>query len=285
MKIMKKFTISAFLLGFLMIGGFAQVAENDTGAGNVTGSGNDTQGAVASGAGQVSAQDSEYAFKVMESTNDVLAYHGDYSATISLVIEKPGKPKENLQYKIFERTDKKLMTIVQLFPEADKGVGYLRDGDNIWSYDPISRKFSHTSIKEALGDSDVKLDDVEQSKTKWRDNYTVTGYEIGKLGKFDVDIITLTAKTTEPSYAKSKYYIRRDIPLILKEEDFSGSDRLMRTILIPKYSKVPAGYVSTQAILRDELNKGEQTQQIVSELTFDSLPDKIFTKAYLEGLN
>lgn len=234
---------------------------------------------------QVSADVAEKCYKIMESTDDNLAYHGDYSATISLVIEKPGKPKENLQYKIFERTDKDLMTIVQLFPEADKGNGYLRDGDNIWSYDPISRKFSHTSIKEALGDSDIKLDDVEQNDTRWRDNYNVTGYEEGTLGKFPVDIITLTAKTNEPSYAKTKMYVRKDIPLVLKEEDFSGSDRLMRTILIPKYSKVPAGYVSTQVLIRDELNKGEQTQQVVSDLTFDSLPDKIFTKAYLEGLN
>ena len=234
---------------------------------------------------QVSEATAEKAYKIMESTDDVLAYHGDYSATISLVIEKPGKPKESIQYKIFQRVDKDLMTIVQLFPEADKGNGYLRDGDNIWSYDPISRKFSHTSMKEALADSDVKLDDLEQSSARWRNNYTVKAYEEGTLGKFPVDIITLEAKTTEPSYAVTKYYIRKDIPLLLKEEDFSGSDRLMRTILIPKYAKVPAGYVGTQMLLRDELNKGEQTQQIVSDLTFDALPDKIFTKAYLEGLN
>ena len=239
----------------------------------------------ASGFAQVSKDIADKAFKIMEDTEDILAYHGDYSATMSLVIDKPGKPRENLQYKIFQRTDDKLMTLVQLFPEADKGVGYLRDNENIWSYDPISRKFSHTSIKEALGDSDVKLDDVDQAKTKWRENYEVTDYEEGTLGKFVVDIITLTAKTTEPSYAKSKYYIRKDIPLLLKEEDFSGSDRLMRTILLPKYTKVPAGYVATQAIMRDELNKGEQTQQVISDLTFDKLPDRIFTKAYLEGLN
>lgn len=36
---------------------------------------------------QVSDEQSEQAFKIMESTDDVLAYHGDYSATISLVIE------------------------------------------------------------------------------------------------------------------------------------------------------------------------------------------------------
>ena len=239
----------------------------------------------ASGFAQVSEDIADKAFKIMENTEDILAYHGDYSATMSLVIDKPVKPRENLQYKIFQRTDDKLMTLVQLFPEADKGVGYLRDNENIWSYDPISRKFSHTSIKEALGDSDVKLDDVDQAKTKWRENYEVTAYEEGTLGKFAVDIITLTAKTTDPAYAKSKYYIRKDIPLLLKEEDFSGSDRLMRTILLPKYAKVPAGYVATQAIMRDELNKGEQTQQVISDLTFDKLPDRIFTKAYLEGLN
>lgn len=239
----------------------------------------------ASGFAQVSEDIADKAFKIMENTEDILAYHGDYSATMSLVIDKPGKPRENLQYKIFQRTDDKLMTLVQLFPEADKGVGYLRDNENIWSYDPISRKFSHTSIKEALGDSDVKLDDVDQAKTKWRENYEVTAYEEGTLGKIAVDIITLTAKTTDPAYAKSKYYIRKDIPLLLKEEDFSGSDRLMRTILLPKYAKVPAGYVATQAIMRDELNKGEQTQQVISDLTFDKLPDRIFTKAYLEGLN
>lgn len=239
----------------------------------------------ASGFAQVSEDIADKAFKIMENTEDILAYHGDYSATMSLVIDKPGKPRENLQYKVFQRTDDNLMTLVQLFPEADKGVGYLRDNENIWSYDPISRKFSHTSIKEALGDSDVKLDDVDQAKTKWRENYEVTAYEEGILGKFAVDIITLTAKTTDPAYAKSKYYIRKDIPLLLKEEDFSGSDRLMRTILLPKYAKVPAGYVATQAIMRDELNKGEQTQQVISDLTFDKLPDRIFTKAYLEGLN
>lgn len=238
---------------------------------------------------QVSADVAEKCYKTMEKNREIQAYHGDYSATISLVVEKPGKPKENLQYKIFERTESKLMTIVQLFPEADKGKGYLRNDDNIWSYDPISRKFTHTSIKEALGDSDVKLDDLEQNDKYWRENYDVFSYEEGTLGKYPVDIIVLKAKSKEPSYAKTKYYVRKDIPLVLKQEDYSGSDRLMRTTLVPKWSKVEVrgktGYVATQAILRDELNKGEQTQQVISDLTFDTLPDKIFTKAYLEGLN
>jgi len=234
---------------------------------------------------QVSKEDTEKAFKTLEAVDKNLAYHGDYSATISLLIEKPGKPKESIKYKIFERPDEEKMTIVQLAPEADKGNGYLREGDNLWSYDPISRKMTHTTLKEALGDSDVKIDDINQSDTHWRDNYKVTDFKTGKLGQYEVYIISLEATTNSPAYEKTTYYITKTDPRVLKEEDFSGSGRLMRTVLIPKYSKVPAGWVAVQIILRDELNKGEQTTQVVSDLTFDKLPNKVFTKAYLDSIN
>lgn len=239
----------------------------------------------ASAFAQVDSKTAEKAYKLMEQTDEILAYHGDYSATISLLIQKPGKADRSLKYKVFQRTDKNLMTIVQLFPEADKGVGYLRDGDNIWAYDPISRKFTHSSLKDALGESDLNVDDVDQGKENWRKNYTVEKFEESNLGKYPVYVITLKAKNSEPAYAQSVYYIRKDVALVLKEQDFSGSGRLMRTILLPKYTKVPAGYVPTQIMVSDELNKGENTQEVITDLTFNKLPDSIFTKAYLEGLN
>src|SRR5574344_2230684 len=208
---------------------------------------------------RVSSEMEDKAFDIADKAEDLLAYNGDYSATVTLVVEKPGKTKENLQFKMFERIEREQMTMVQLFPEADKGQGYLRDGDNFWTYDPVSRKFNHTSLKEMLGDSDAKVDDVRNDKEKWRTNYEVTGFSEGTLGKYDVYILTFHAITPEPSYAYSTYYIRKDVHLPLKIEDFSATNRLMRTILMPKYAKVAQGYVATQTLIRDELNKGEQT--------------------------
>ena len=54
---------------------------------------------------------------------------------------------------------------------------------------------------------------------------------------------------------------------------------------MPKYTKVKDIYVATQMIIRDELNPGEQTQQIISDISLADLPDRIFTKAYLEQIN
>ena len=208
----------------------------------------------------------------------------DYSCTITLISEKPGTPKEQAQFKVFERVAEEQFSMIQILPEADKGNGYLREGDNLWYYDPIGRKFSHTSLKENIGDSETKVSDMT-SDYSWRDDYEVTDVKDGKLGAYDVWIISINAISSEPAYAKSVIYVRKDVPIILKQEDLSTSDRLMRTILMPKYTKVKNVYVATQMIIRDELNPGEQTQQIISDISLADLPDRIFTKAYLEQIN
>lgn len=208
----------------------------------------------------------------------------DYSATVTLIVEKPNTPADQMQFKLFQRDSKKQFTIVQLLPEADKGSGYLRDGDNMWFYDPIGRKFSHSSLKDAVGESDAKTSDIAKEYS-YREDYNATAIESGKLGSFDVWIITLEAKTSNPAYAKDIYYVRKDVSVLLKQENYSANCCLMRTILMPKYTKMGNKFVPTQTIIRDELNKGEQTQQIVSEISASAIPDKVFTKAYLESLN
>lgn len=208
----------------------------------------------------------------------------DYSATVTLIVEKPNQPAEQLQFKLFQRAAKKQFTMIQLLPETDKGAGYLQDGDNLWYYDPIGRKFNHTSLKQNIGNSDAKAGDVVKEYS-FRDDYEATSIESGKLGAFDVWIISLKAISSRPAYAKEVYYIRKDITLLLKEENYSANDKLMRTILYPKYTRVLDRYLPIQIIMRDEVNKGEQTQQILSEISTSAIPNKVFTKAYLEGLN
>ena len=208
----------------------------------------------------------------------------DYSCTVTLIVEKPSEPKSQMQFKLFERPSKKQFSMIQILPEADKGNGYLREDDNLWYYDAVGRKFQHTSIKENIGDSDTKVSDLE-SEYDWRDDYQVLSSKIGKLGSYDCIIVEVKGISGNATYAKEILYIRKDIPILLKEEDYSSSDRLMRTILMPKYTKVQGKYVATQVIVRDELNPGEQTQQIVSDISLNTLPDKIFTKAYLESIN
>jgi hypothetical protein len=95
--------------------------------------------------------------------------------------------------------------------------------------------------------------------------------------------VTLKAKNNEVSYPTLKLSIRRDKSLLLKEEDYSLSDRLMRTVLYPPtYILVAGKTVYSQTLIQDELNKGEKSQLSISDVSVVKLPDATFSKAFLE---
>jgi outer membrane lipoprotein-sorting protein len=160
----------------------------------------------------------------------------------------------------------------------------LKEGDNVWFYDPSSRKFNHSSMKEAINDSEARNNDFNRRKTT--EDYDIRKTEEGTVGKVPVWIITLKAKTNEVSYDVVRLYVRKDRPLVIKQEDMSVSGRLMRTTRFPKYADVGGGkFFPAQMLITDEINVGEKSQITMEELSTDKLPDKVFTKAFLEATN
>jgi|GEM_PF-4625290 len=147
----------------------------------------------------------------------------DFSAVFTIVTQKPGEKDSVTQARIFRRDTKKQFLILILLPEVNKGQGYLREEDNVWFYDPTSRKFSHSSVKENLQNTKAKNSDFTLSS--FADDYAVTSMTEGTLGKFPVWILDLKAKTNEVSYERVVLYIRKDRTMLLKREDYSVNGR------------------------------------------------------------
>jgi len=208
----------------------------------------------------------------------------DFSGVFTIVSDKPGEKQSVNQVRMFRRDEKKQFLMLIQLPEASKGQGYLKEGDNMWFYDPTSRKFSHSSMKEAIGGSEAKNEDFGQKKIL--DDYDIEKTSEGAIGKFPVWIVGLKAKTGEASYDRINLYIRKDQTLILKEEDYGASGRIMRTTLYPKYAEVAKGkFFPSQMLIVDEINKGEKSQITMTEISVERLPDKVFTKAFVEQVN
>ncbi|MFQ3547830.1 MAG: outer membrane lipoprotein-sorting protein [Termitinemataceae bacterium] len=208
----------------------------------------------------------------------------DFTGVFTIVSEKPGEKAALTQIRMFRRDSKDQFTLLIQQPEASKGQGYLKDGDNVWFYDPSSRKFTHSSLKENLNNSDAKNSDF--SRRSILDDYDISTTEEGMLGKFPVWIITIKAKTDTVPYDISKLFIRKDGYLLLKQEDYSVSGKKMRTTLYPKYADLGNGKMfPSQMLIVDELNPGEKSQITMTELSTNRLPDKVFTKAFLEQVN
>jgi outer membrane lipoprotein-sorting protein len=207
----------------------------------------------------------------------------DFSATYTMVSEKPGEETSVFTIRMFrrDRTDQFLLLFLE--PEIQKGQGYLQLGDNLWFYDPESRKFSHSSVKENLEDSETKNSDFRRSSLS--EDYNVESYSEETLGSYPVYVVSLEANNNEVPYPHLKLWIYREQPLVLKVENYSLSGRLMRTAYYPKYMKVSDRFIPSRMLFVDELRKGEKTQVTIKDASVAELPDSVFTKAYLERVN
>jgi outer membrane lipoprotein-sorting protein len=207
----------------------------------------------------------------------------DFSCVYTFVSEKPGEETEVTQARMFRRDAKKQFVMLILKPEYQKGQGYLKVDENVWFYDPESRKFSHSSLKENVQNSDAKTSDLDSLSLS--EDYAVDSWEEGKLSNFDVYILNLQALNDEVSYPRMKLWVRTDQTIVLKEEDYSLSNRLMRTSYFPKYVKVGSKFVPAQILIVDNLKEGEKTQLTMKNPSAAALPDSVFTKAYIERVN
>jgi len=208
---------------------------------------------------------------------------GDFASVITLLSEDPeeGVSRQVVQQFRRDREDKFLMLIHA--PATMLGQGYLRVDDNLWFYDPESRNFSHTSMKEQFSGSDARNSDFGSSS--YAEDYSVTSIEEGRLGSYDVYIMQLAATNNEVTYPSEKVWVTRDLYLPLKIEDYSAAGRLMRTSLFPSYTRAGDTYIATRMIFVDELVEGRRTQIEMTDISTEPLPDSIFTKAYVERVN
>ena len=207
----------------------------------------------------------------------------DFSAVFTMASEKPDEETSVFKAQMFRRDRDDKFVMILLEPDVQRGQGYLLVDDNLWFYDPESRKFSHSSMRENLQDSEARNGDINQSSLA--DDYAVEAAAEGRLGRYDVHLLDLTARHDEVTFPRLKMWIRKDNNLVLKVQNFSLSGRLVRSDYFPKYVRVEGRMLASQMLFVDELQEGERTQMTMANTSLAQVPDSVFTKSYLERVN
>jgi outer membrane lipoprotein-sorting protein len=183
--------------------------------------------------------------------------------------------------KLFRRDEHDQIVILIQKPEKQKGQGYLKIDDNVWFYDPESGNYSHSTMKENISNSQAKNSDMK--RYTFSDDYEIASSAEGKLGAFEVYILDLKAKNNEVTYQRIKLTVRKDKSVPLKEEDYSVSGKLMRTVYyLPTYISAGGKIIPAKIKIVNEVNKGEQSVMTISNVSVERLPDTVFQKSFLE---
>lgn len=207
----------------------------------------------------------------------------DFASLVTIITEDPSNGVTRQQVQLFRRDrEGKFLMLVQA-PSTMRGQGYLRVDDNLWFYDPESRRFTRTSMKEQFSESDARNSDFETSS--YAQDYRVTAVSDGRLGRHDVYILDLAATSSAVTYAGGRIWVTREPTLPLKVENYSETGRLMRTSLFPSYTSVGGTYIASSMIFVDELVEGKKTRIDLADISVEPLPDSVFTRAYVERVS
>jgi outer membrane lipoprotein-sorting protein len=227
---------------------------------------------------------------IMNKIEDNYTQSTDSRAKVVMTQQKPNQGAKVFDMMFYRRDKDNAFLIVFSAPEAEKGNGYLRIGDNFWMYRRNTRTFQHINRDESIGGSNASGEDFETRKLTelYVPATDSAGKEViraEKLGAIDVWRFELKAKVGDVSYPYRVMWVRQDNFLTLKEESYSNAKTLMITAYYPKYTTVLGKFVPIKQMFVDEFEKGNKTVVEISGIVTEKLDDKIFTKAYLENLS
>lgn len=226
---------------------------------------------------------------VLLRTDQLLNFSGDVAAEYRIEKRDPGGSTEITIATIFRRDEKGLFLALILSPSADKGKGYLKQGDNLWLYDPVGKTFTFTSAKERFQNSSMRNSDLGRSTLS--KDYRIIGQRNEKLGSFDCEVFDLEALSDKVSFPRSRIWVSPE-GLVRKAEDYSLSGQLMRTTAIPSYQKLGERWLPQSMVILDHLRSKrvgdrieyERTSIQISKPTTRPQPDSLYTKEYLEKI-
>lgn len=214
----------------------------------------------------------------------------DFSALYTFVKDTPGQGTSTKQAMVFRRDKDNTYLIVIVQPDEDKGKGYLKSGNNLWFYDPVSRRFTFTNAKDRFQNLNARNSDFTRSNLAG--DYRVVGFVRAKLGRYDCWVLDLEAKSDDMTFPKTRIWID-DQGLVRKTEDYSFSGQHLRTVAFPVYQQIGTRFVPQTVVIQDELRgatingvfEKEKTTYTISRPSLQKLPDATFTKAWLEHVS
>jgi outer membrane lipoprotein-sorting protein len=206
----------------------------------------------------------------------------DFSSVTTIVSEDPVEGTVTRRVQMYHRDAEDLLTMVILEPEVQRGQAHLRQGDNLWSYDPQSRKFTHVSLGESYEGTTARNSDFYAFS--FSKDYRIADHAEERLGKLDAWVLSMEALRDDVTYSYVRIWIDKASKLLLKVEDYSLSRRLMRTLYYTQYSRVQGHILPAHTVMIDNVTAGRRTTIDIPNVSFAKLPDYVFTQAYIEQL-
>jgi outer membrane lipoprotein-sorting protein len=171
-----------------------------------------------------------------------------------------------------------------LDPPREKGTKMLKLEDQLWTYTPASDRtilISGHMLRQSVMGSDLSYEDMmEDQRLVELYDAVIAGEE--RVGDRPCWVLALSSRGGEIAYATRKIWVDRERYVVLREERFAKSGKLLKTTEVRDVERMKNRWVPTRVIFKDALKDGEGTEFVVKAMEHNAvIPDHLFTKASL----
>jgi outer membrane lipoprotein-sorting protein len=171
-----------------------------------------------------------------------------------------------------------------LDPPREKGTKMLKLEDQLWTYTPSSDRtilISGHMLRQSVMGSDLSYEDMMEDPRLAALYTAMVGGEEDYEGRA-CWVLDLASRGEEISYFKRKIWVDKERFVVLREERFAKSGKLLKTTEVKNVERQGGRFVPTRIVFKDALKEGLGTEFILEAIEFNaSIPDHVFTKASL----
>jgi outer membrane lipoprotein-sorting protein len=172
-----------------------------------------------------------------------------------------------------------------LDPPREAGTKMLKLGNQLWTYSPsVDRtiQIAGHMLRQSVMGSDMSYEDVME------DPKLINLYEAKVTGEDTVLerpcwVVQLTAKSgSAPAYHSRKVWVDKERFLVLKEERYATSGKLLKSTEVTKVASMGGRWVAERALFRDALKGEGGTEFVIVSVEFNAkIPEHLFSQASL----
>lgn len=170
-----------------------------------------------------------------------------------------------------------------VLPARDAGKLMLRNGDDLWFYDPATKASVRLSPQQRLLGQASNGDVVTVNLAKDYSAQLLAEEEVldGERRKRAAYKLGLTAHTPAATYATVELWVDAENSRPIKGRFFAESGRLLKTVFYRRYEQQLGRERPTETVIIDGINPQSVTLMRYSEFATPNIPQSWFNRDYL----
>jgi outer membrane lipoprotein-sorting protein len=227
-----------------------------------------------------SATDDDLARSILEKADKIRTPQEAFQVEVTISTTAPGETADVRKYRILSKGNEN--TLVQVTePASERGQILLMRGRDLWIFMPSVSQPIRLSLSQRLTG---QVANGDLARANFTGDYVPTILRTETIGTDPHYVLELTAVDRSVTYHRVIYWVKQSDSRPHKAEFYSLSNRLLKTARYENFQSALGAQRPTRLILEDALRKGEESVLEYSEYKRRDLPDRVFTKEYLQRL-